>query len=502
MNRRQFLRAMGIGAATAALPSLVSGQRAEAGRLLSAAGLGAANAAVGSMVLGGTEASSKPNLLFIFADDQTYEAVRALGCDDVHTPNLDRLVGNGVTFTHAYNQGGWHGAICVASRTMLATGAHLWHAEQREKTLAQEADAGRLWSQLLKQAGYETYMSGKWHVKIKPERIFDHVGHERPGMPKTVEKSYNRPHEGQPDAWQAWDTSIGGYWEGGKHWSEALGDDAVGFLDQAAQSDNPFFMYLAFNAPHDPRQSPKEYVDQYPLDKVKVPENFMPLYPDKDAIGCGEKLRDERLAPFPRTEYAVKVHRQEYYAIITHMDDQIGRILDALEKTGKADNTYIIFTADHGLAVGHHGLVGKQNMYDHSVRVPLMICGPSIPKDKRIATPVYLQDIMPTTLDWAGITPPESVEFKSLAPLLAGKRVRHYDAVYGAYMNLQRMVTDDHYKLIYYPKIDRKLLFNLQKDPNETENLAELPKHARRVDKLWRKLIALQKEVGDPLVLN
>src|SRR5690606_10619761 len=125
--------------------------------------------------------------------------------------------------------------------------------------------------------------------------------------------------EGQPDAWSPFDTSLGGYWDGGTHWSEIVTRDACEFLGMAAEQDAPFFMYVAFNAPHDPRQAPQEYVEQYPPARVAVPENFLPEYPFKEAIGCGPELRDERLAPFPRTPEAVKVHRGEYYALITHL---------------------------------------------------------------------------------------------------------------------------------------------------------------------------------------
>jgi choline-sulfatase len=446
---------------------------------------------------------NKPNILFIFADDQCFETLRSLGCDEIHTPNLDRLVKSGVTFTHAYNQGAWHGAVCVASRTMLNTGLFLWKARDIEPRLAGEAKAGRFWSQYMMRAGYETYMSGKWHVKgVETEDIFDHVRDVRPGMPNQTPEGYNRPIEGQADPWTPWDKKFGGYWKGGKHWSEVLGDHAEDFLGNAGNSSNPFFMYLAFNAPHDPRQSPKQYVDKYPLDKVSVPENFLPQYPYKDSIGCGPGLRDEKLAPFPRTRYAVKVHRREYYAIITHMDNQIGRILNALDKTGKADNTYIFFTADHGLAVGHHGLIGKQNMYDHSVRVPLMVVGPEIPKNKRITTPVYLQDIMPTSLQLAGVRKPKHIQFKSLLPLIRGRSESSYDAIYGGYINLQRMISADGYKMIYYPKIDKTLLYNLRTDPLEMNNIADDPANAHVIEKLRRKLKRLQKNVGDKLDLE
>ena len=159
------------------------------------------------------------------------------------------------------------------------------------------------------------------------------------------------------------------------------------------------------------KRQPQEYLDRYPLDRIDVPKSFIPEYPYAEAGNVAE-VRDEVLAPYPRTEYAVKVHRREYYAIITHMDEQIGRILDALEKSGKADNTYIFFTADHGLAVGHHGFIGKQNMYEHSLRTPLLVIGPTIAKGERLDARVYLQDIMPTSLELAGIPIPEYVEFK------------------------------------------------------------------------------------------
>ncbi|GAG41402.1 unnamed protein product, partial [marine sediment metagenome] len=220
------------------------------------------------------------------------------------------------------------------------------------------------------------------------------------------------------------------------------------------------------------------------------------------AIGCGKSLRDERLAPFPRTPHAVKVHRQEYYAIVTHMDEQIGRILDALQASAKAERTVIFFSADHGLAVGHHGLMGKQNLFDPSVRVPLVVTGPGVAKGKRIAAPVYLQDIMPTTLDLARAPAPDHVQFRSLMPVLRGERDRSYDAIYGAYRDLQRMVADDGYKMILYPKVPTVLLFNLREDPLEMHNLAEAPASRPILKRLAATLQRLQKEAGDSLDLT
>ncbi|MEZ6116111.1 MAG: sulfatase-like hydrolase/transferase [Pirellulaceae bacterium] len=446
----------------------------------------------------------RPNILFIFADDQCFDTIRSLGNDEIQTPNLDRLVRQGTTFSHAYNMGSWSGAVCVASRAMLNTGRFLWYAQKvhNNRSMEEERAAGRFWSEQMRTAGYQTYYSGKWHVPVDASKAFDHVRHVRPGMPNQTPAGYNRPLAGQNDPWSPFDPQFEGYWKGGKHWSEVLGDDGVDYLSQAKTSDDPFFMYLAFNAPHDPRQSPQEYVDLYPAEQIRIPANFMKSYPFKDQIGCSEKLRDEHLAPFPRTEHAIQVHRQEYYAIITHMDRQIGRILDALETSGKADNTYIFFTADHGLAVGQHGLVGKQNMYDHSVRVPLIACGPGIDADQIIRTPVYLQDIMPTTLELASIEKPQHVQFQSLLPLLRHETKSHYDAIYGAYLHLQRMVTKGDYKLIVYPEANIVRLYNVARDPHEMLDLATSDAYDSLIGELFQELVQQQQTMGDELDLK
>ena len=238
----------------------------------------------------------------------------------------------------------------------------------------------------------------------------------------------------------------------------------------------------------------------YPLENISVPESFLPEYPYQDEIGCGEELRDARLAPFPRTEYAVKVHRQEYYAIISHMDAQIGRMLDALEKSGKAGNTYIFFTADHGLAVGYHGLIGKQNMYDHSIRPPMIVVGPDVPANQKLNMDVYLQDIMPTAIELSGLEIPEYVEFKSMLPYLrSGQEESSYDAIYGCYKDLQRMIRDDQYKLIAYPYAGRVRLYDMGNDPLEMNDLADVPSMQPLVFELFTKLEKLGKEMSDTL---
>lgn len=474
------------------------------------------------------EKSQRPNIILLFTDDQTYETIGALGYDEIQTPNIDRLVKSGSTFTHAYNMGGWSGAICVASRSMIISGQSVWRAKQQD-SLWRKKDSGAIdqtWGRIMAHNGYNTYMSGKWHIQAPSEEVFDRVRHERPGMPgdswgqgggKKVAEAvkiggnvdaampigYNRPIDKNDNKWSPVDPKFGGYWEGGKHWSEVLKDDAVGFIKDANSKEEPFFMYLAFNAPHDPRQAPQEYLDKYPLENISLPSSFLPEYPWKDDIGNDRSLRDEALAPFPRTEYAVKKHRQEYYAIISHLDEQIGEILNELEKSDKMDNTFIFFTSDHGLSVGQHGLLGKQSMYDHSIRVPLVMMGPDIPQGQKYDQDVYLQDVMATSLELAGIEKPSYVEFNSFLDIIRGDtKESHYNAIYGAYIDYQRMIRKNGYKLIVYPRIEKVLLFDMEKDPEEIKNLADESEYQDLVKQMFKDLLDLQKEMGDELPLE
>lgn len=477
------------------------------------------------------EGVTPPNILFLFTDDQTYTSIQALGNDEILTPNLNRLVNNGTTFTHTYNMGGWNGAICLASRAMIVSGRHLWRAHAFSRDFWANGDSlNKSWPKLMEAQGYRTYMSGKWHVTAPADSIFMTARHIRPGMPPDVRNNkairervterwqaegkdwvdrmplgYNRPLDEDDDTWSPADSLFGGFWEGGQHWSEVVRDDALDYLADAQQHDDPFFMYLAFNAPHDPRQAPQEYQDMYDLDDISLPESWLPEYPYMREMGSGPGLRDEDLAPYPRTELAIKTHLKEYYAIITHLDAQIGKILDALEASGKADNTYIFFTADHGLSVGRHGLIGKQSLFDHSIRPPMMVVGPDIPAGKKVDAAVYLQDVMASSLELAGVPKPEYVEFHNLIPLAKGTQTESsYPAIYGAYeQSSQRMIRKDGYKLIVYPKADNKvLLFNMAEDPEEMKDLSEQPEQQERVQTMLEELRALQREMGDGYVVD
>ena len=438
-------------------------------------------------------AAEKPNVLFIFADDMTYEAIGSFRLTEVKTPHLDKLFASGTQFTHAYNSGGWSGAICMASRNMMMTGRYLWHAHREEKSMGQR----RLWPQLMSDAGYTTYMTGKWHVRMNADKLFDHVGDVRPGMPNQVPKGYNRPIEGQPDPWDSADKANNGFWKGGKHWSEVEADTAIKFLGMARDDPRPFFFYLAFNAPHDPRQAPQEYLDMYPLDEIKTPENYLEAYPHRKVMKSPHSLRDEKLAPMPRTEYAVKVARREYFALITHMDAQIGRVLEALEKNGQRENTYIIFTADHGLGCGRHGLLGKQNMYDPSIRVPYLVAGPKLEAGRKISSPIYIQDTVPSTLEAVGAEVPAHIQYQSFIPVIKGESDGR-EQIYNAYLeSAQRALTKDGYKLILYPGGKVARLFDLEKDPFEKTDLLEKGEGKEKARELFKILKSEAKIHGD-----
>lgn len=430
-------------------------------------------------------------------DDMTYRAIGGLNNPEIRTPNLDRLVRRGTTFTHAFNQGGWSGAICIPSRAMLLTGQTLWHAREA-------IDTAPLLGETFQRAGYDTFFTGKWHNS--PEslaRSYERLGpHVIDGMLHSTPvggEAYHRPSPG--NTWRPDDRTRGGQWMNADgrivHSSERWADAAIGFLEGLpAAAERPFFLHIAFHAPHDPRQAPTEFLEMYPQDAIALPPNYLPEHPFDPGEGRG---RDEILAPFPRTPEAVRLHRQEYYAILSHADQQIGRLLDALETAGHADDTLIVFSGDHGLAVGQHGLLGKQNQYDHSIRVPLIFAGPGVPKERRVDALVYQNGIFPTLCDLAGVPAPATVENRNLGPLIRGEETSGFDAIYGALLGFQRMVRTDRYKLIVYPEARQVQLFDIVNDPWETRDLSGDPANAPLLQELWARLQTLQRAIDDPL---
>jgi len=445
----------------------------------------------------------RPNFLLLLSDDQMHRALSCLDELEVRTPNLDRLASRGTLFTHCFNQGGWSGAVCVPSRTMLNTGRTVWNCRNGTNN-AGIAPGAALWGETLGRSGYGTFMAGKWHIPDAAlKRSFKTLGPLTGGFRESTTnrgEAYFRPAPG--NSWTPDDPKWRGHWihTNGQtiHSSVLIADAAIGFLrTNAAQARSPFFMYVGFNAPHDPRQSPKEFLDLYPAQKLKLPPNFLPQHPFP--IEKGMEGRDEILASYPRTPEVIRVHLQEYYAMITHLDAQIGRILDALEASGKADNTIVIFTSDQGLAVGQHGLMGKQSLYDHSLRMPFIVAGPGIPKGKRNDALINMQNLFATTCEMAGTSVPATVQFPSIVPLITGQKKQLNDALYAAFIDRQRAVRTPEWKLIRTPASGQVQLFNVKSDPWETNNLAANPKHAKTLASLDEKLRSLMIEMNDPM---
>jgi len=426
------------------------------------------------------EASRRPNILFLLSDDQRADTIAALGNKHLQTPNLDRLVRQGVVCTRAYCMGSrFHGAVCAPSRAMLMSGRTLFRVREDLKDQA-------TWPEMFRKAGYITFLSGKWH-----------------NGPESAQRSFTEGRAvffggmGDPYKLPVCDfKSLGGLTnkkESGKHSVALFADRVVEFL-RRPKGDQPFLCYVAFNTPHDPRIAPKEYHERANAAKPPLPSNFLPQHP----FNNGELIvRDERLAPWPRTPEVVRQHLADYYACITFLDAQIGRILDALQASGQYDNTIIVFSSDHGLAIGSHGLMGKQNLYEHSMRAPLLFAGPGLPHGQQTDALCYLLDIFPTLGELTGVSAPEGNEGKSLLLALTGKQKQVRDSIFTAYRNVQRAVCDERWKLIVYPQINRIQLFDLKTDPAEQNDLAADPKHKGEVERLKQRLQALQQQLGD-----
>jgi arylsulfatase A-like enzyme len=250
---------------------------------------------------------------------------------------------------------------------------------------------------------------------------------------------------------------------------------------------------LAFSNPHDPRVAAPEYRALYEAENLKLPPNYLPLHP----FDNGElEIRDERLSPWPRSEAEIRRHLHDYYATVSGLDHHLGRLLAALDELGLRKNTIIVFSADHGLALGGHGLMGKQNLYEHSMKAPLVFAGPGIIAGTSDAL-VYLHDIFPTLCELAGAAVPPGLDGQSLAPLLRGESVTTRPTLFLAYRDLQRAVRNERFKLIRYPQVDVTQLFDLESDPHETRNLASDPAYGDTLTELQRDLAGWQESQGD-----
>jgi arylsulfatase A-like enzyme len=412
----------------------------------------------------------KPNILHIHADDHRADGLRALGSKILHTPNLDALVERGTSFTHCYTMGSMSGAVCQPSRTMMLTGKS-WLRIPQSRTPLKELDASTFMPRVLAAAGYQTFHVGKGGNEFTPGlQSFD----------QNITMNDHAPDQRRGS-------------------SERHADAVISFLEGRERA-KPFYIYLAPPVPHDPRVAAPEFMGKYTPSDVVLSPAFMPVHP----FDNGEMtVRDEKLAPWPRTVSDTKQQIADYYACVTGLDYHVGRIIDRLRKEGQLENTIVVFSGDNGLSLGEHGLFGKQNLYEFGgMHVPLVIAGPGIPKGKSDAL-VYLMDLLPTFSDLAGAKIPAGVEGKSLIPVINGAQSKVRDFLYTAYKTCQRAVRDQRWKLIRYPLVDMTQMFDLSVDPLELQNLADQPEHAGKVKEMTAILQKEMMKYGDatPLVV-
>lgn len=475
---------------------------------------------------------AKPNVLVIYTDDHRYSGVHAQGGMPVQTPNLDKLSDYGLTFTHTYLMGSFSGATCIPSRAMLHTGRNLFRLKGNGYTIPEEHT---MMGEVFMDAGYHAHFVGKWHQDMQSLARSFHTGGKVSGKPRYLTDQYRMPFsDWHPDGnYPAEDCYLLEYDELGKvvrrpltaedkrgptgtektgpHVSEVLADEAIAFLDEY-DDEKPFFMYLAFPTPHDPRQAPQKYYDMYPVDEIELPPSYMPQHPfDNGHI----VLRDELLADWPRTPEIAKKHLSEYYAIITHLDAQIGKVIETLKDNGQYDNTIIVMAGDSGLGVGNHGLLGKQNIYDEDgIHVPFIISGGLIAESdrgRRIDALSYIHDILPTICDLAEIPTPETVDGISLAPVISESKQQIREYTYHAYRQHQRAYRKGDYKLIEYvraPDSDRNRgdfvagsrvtqLFKISEDPWETFDLSAFPENEELIAAMRKEMKELSIKLED-----
>jgi uncharacterized sulfatase len=439
------------------------------------------------------EAATRPNIVFLYTDDQARWAVGAYGNREIRTPNLDRLAREGALFRNAFTAT----PVCSPSRASMFTGRYPtqfgiddWIDPRIEPDLGL-APSAILWPELLKAHGYVTALLGKWHLGTRPEfhptrQGYDRfvgflAGGNRPIDPELEVDGTVRQLKGSlPDL---------------------LVSEGIGFVE--ANRDRPFLLSIHFRAPHAPY--------------APVPEEDSAPYRDLDPT-----IPD--VAGLPRAR--VKTLTRQYYASVGSVDRNVGRLLDRLDSLGLSQRTIVVFTSDHGYMIGHHGLwhkgnatwlvEGKQgrrpNMFDDSIRVPLLVRWPGVVAGGTIIDEVVSNlDHFRSLLEMTGLGVPDNLNLggRSYAPLLRSRDhgAQPWDSThFGQYdmhngdLALMRMIRTPEWKLVrHFEPGGEDELFNLQSDPGETRNLARSQEHdARRAD-LSARLLRWMASIGDPL---
>lgn len=454
----------------------------------------------------------RPNILFVIVDDQSPFDLQVYNPDSaLETSTIDRLAAEGMVFDGAYHMGSWSGAVCTPSRHMVMSGRTVWH-------LPQKRNRGKHPKQGLVPDDLPQYTMGA---------VFNKAGFD---TMRTCKRGNSYPAANEQFTVVKDATKRGGTDETGSPWHA---EQVLNYLNEREQQadEDPFLIYFGFSHPHDTRDGKPELLAKYGAvnhtDKSSLPPandkqpELPPNYLEEHPFHHGHpNLRDEVAVSGVwerRDEQTIRNELGREFACSENIDIQLDRVLKRLEEMGELDNTYIFYTSDHGMAIGRHGLQGKQNLYEHTWRVPFIVKGPGIEAGSRVQGNIYLLDVLPTLCDLAGIDIPHTAEGISFAPILRGKKQTSRDVLYGVYCGGtkpgMRSVKKGDWKLIKYDVLDGKVqetqLFNIAENPHEylpehsrknpmETNLADNPKFAKQRKELEALLLSEMKRLDDP----
>jgi arylsulfatase A-like enzyme len=441
-----------------------------------------------------THAVEKPNIVFLFTDDQSYRAMGCYGNGEIHTPNMDRLGGQGMIFDRHYNTT----AICMASRASVMTGMYEYktgcnfqHGSMSRKIFSKS------YSVLLREAGYYTGFAGKFGFPVTDGPVSSTQHHTYDLLPVDSFDDW-AGGLGQTDYKTANNKYIESYAGKYPHSTRAYGAWAGDFMDRAKASGKPFCMSIFFKAPHLPLKPDPFFDDLYKGKTFSKPPNFGTE--NGEHLAEQAKLGRQYLSFHKKYGYFTKYDevKRNYYQLISGVDYALGMIRRELEGRGLADNTIIVLTSDNGYSEGAHGFSGKCLPYEEPSRAPMIIFDPHRPGGgARIRAVTAGIDIAPTLLELAGVPIPGNMDGKSLLPLLEKKEVRVREVLplmqlYGSAPTHSLGMVSEDWKYIYWAFEGDGLkateeLFNNRRDPLETTNLAANPEFREQLEKMRRQ---------------